>query len=58
MLSCEFCEIVKDSFFIEHLWVIAFVGVLAIFSKIDHNQWFERIEINYLLLLLTAYYYR
>ena len=47
MFSCEFCEISKDTFFTEHLWVAA----LFVLPKMQH--WTEQRLLSVLLPILN-----
>ena len=47
MFSCEFCEISKDTFFTEHLWVAA----LFVLPKMQH--WTEQCLLSVLLPILN-----
>ena len=52
MFSCEFCEISKNTFFIEHVWATALIYHLSemkIFFNVKRNMFFYRLA-EYLLL--------
>ena len=44
VLSCEFCEIFKDTFFIEHLWWLLFCN----YNTTTH--WFKKFTLHSNLL--------
>ena len=50
MLSCEFCEISKNTFFTEHVWTTA-----SITAKAQHENDIIETQIKMVLLLESVY---